>query len=133
MTYPDWVPRLADYVRLAARVLGIAPETAGRFPNLHLADSALHAPFAEFDGVPAYEGITVQAAVLVARLAQNHPLPDGNTRAAFLTMVRFLDKNGVKWAGQDSNRDVSMVEAIASSTADHTEIVAWIESRTLSA
>ena len=45
---PVWVPRLGDYVRLAARVLGLAPDTVGRFPNLPLADSALHAPFAEF-------------------------------------------------------------------------------------
>ena len=127
---PVWVPRLGDYVRLAARVLGLAPDTVGRFPNLPLADSALHAPFAEFGGTSAYVGISTQAAVLVARLAQNHPLPDGNKRAAFLLTVRFLDANGLVWSAENADLDVAMVESIASSSASHGEIVAWIESRT---
>ena len=117
-------------VRLAAKVLGIAPETVSRFPNLPLADSALHAPFAQFAGTPAYEGIIEQAAVLVARLAQNHPLPDGNKRAAFLMAVRFLDANGLVWSPANADLDASMVESIAASAVGHDAIVAWIESRT---
>jgi len=125
-----WVPRLGDYVRLAAKVLGLDPETVSRFPNLPLADSALHAPFAEFGGTPAYEGRVQQAGVLVARLAQNHPLPDGNKRAAFLLTVRFLEANGLLWSPSNADLDASMVESIAASSASHGEIVAWIESRT---
>ena len=81
-------------------------------------------------GASAYVGISTQAAVLVARLAQNHPLPDGNKRAAFLLTVRFLDANGLVWSAENADLDVAMVESIASSSASHGEIVAWIESRT---
>jgi hypothetical protein len=28
---------------------------------------------------------------------KNHPLPDGNKRAAFLTMVEFIERNGLEW------------------------------------
>lgn len=34
---------------------------------------------------------TEKAAVLVERLARNHPLPDGNKRAAFLSAWLFME------------------------------------------
>jgi prophage maintenance system killer protein len=71
-----------------------------------------------------------KAATLIAHLAQNHPLPDGNKRAAFLQTARFLHANGHTWGGQDTNLDASMVERIAASDAAHDEIVAWIRART---
>ncbi|MHB1786013.1 MAG: type II toxin-antitoxin system death-on-curing family toxin, partial [Acidimicrobiales bacterium] len=36
-------------------------------------------------------------AVLTCRLAWNHPLPDGNKRAAWASLVLFLDLNGIVW------------------------------------
>ncbi|MEZ5323374.1 MAG: hypothetical protein R2698_15115 [Microthrixaceae bacterium] len=48
---------------------------------LDLADSALHAPAAGFDE-DFYPDIYDEAAILRCRLAWNHPLPDGNTRAS---------------------------------------------------
>ena len=50
-----------------------------------LADSALRAGEAEFGGTEFYPGLAEKAAVLVCRLAWNHPLPDGNKRAAWAT------------------------------------------------
>ena len=50
--------------------------------KLDLADSALHAPAAGFGDTDFYPDFIDKAAVLVVRLAGNHPLPDGNKRAA---------------------------------------------------
>ncbi len=121
---------MGHYVVVVSAVLGIDREAIERLPNLKLADSALNAPFAEFGGVPAYEGVVTQASVLMARLAQNHPLPDGNKRAAFMLTLRFLDANGYRWGAQDVDSDAGMVERIAASEATHEEIVSWLESRT---
>jgi death-on-curing protein len=125
-----WVPTLNHYVVVASVVLGINPEAIERLPNLKLADSALNAPFAEFGGVAAYEGVVAQASVLIALLSKNHPLPDGNKRAAFMLTLRFLDANGYHWLAEDVEADAGMVERIAASDATHGEIVSWIESRT---
>ena len=127
---PEWIPNLEDYLDLASDVLGASEDSLRKLPNLKLADSALHAPFASFGGVPAYGGVIEQAAALIARLSQNHPLPDGNKRAAFLMMARFLAANGFSWAVENVALDAGMVERIAASEATHEEIVSWIESRT---
>lgn len=68
---------LADYLLIAEAVTGIPAETLGRLPRLDLAESALHAPQAEFGGVEFYPDFVVKAAVLCSRLLRNHPLPDG--------------------------------------------------------
>ena len=126
-----WVPTLEDYLDMAAIVLDSGTERLRRLPRLDLAESAIHAPFASFGGEPAYAEVVDQAAVLIAHLAQNHPLPDGNKRAAFLLTARFLDANGHQWKAQDVETDADMVERIAAGTATHDEIVAWIEQRTI--
>jgi death on curing protein len=46
--------------------------------RLDLADSALHAPSASFEGNEFYPDLIDKAAVLTSRLAWNHPLIDGN-------------------------------------------------------
>lgn len=130
MSDTRWVPTLEDYLDLAAVVLAASVESLRRLPRMGLAESAIHAPFASFGGDEAYPGLVEQAAVLVAHLAQNHPLPDGNKRAAFLLMARFLDANGLTWASEDVEVDAGTVERIAAGQADHAQIVRWIHSRT---
>ena len=51
-----------------------------------LADSALHAPAAGFGDTDLYPDFVDKAAVLIVRLAQNHPLPDGSKRAAWVSL-----------------------------------------------
>jgi death-on-curing protein len=126
-----WVPTLEDYLDMAAVVLDSDVERLRRLPRLDLAESAIHAPFASFGGEPAYPTLVDQAAVLIAHLAQNHPLPDGNKRAAFLLTARFLDANGRRWRPQDVEIDAGMVEGIAAGAATHDDIVAWSEQRTI--
>jgi death-on-curing protein len=69
--------------------------------------------------------------VLCARIARNHPLPDGNKRTAFLALVEFVERNDRLW--DDSDRDphesVTMIEAVAAGTLSEAQLAAWIRSR----
>lgn len=132
MAPPHRRPTLEDYIDVASFLLAAPPAAVRSLPRLGSAESAIHAPFASFGGQEAYPELLDQAAVLIAHLAQNHPLPDGNKRAAFLLTARFLHANGRTWGEQDTEIDASMVERIAASEATHDEIRAWIHTRTSS-
>jgi death-on-curing protein len=88
--------------------------------------------WAGFGGEDAYPALIEKAAVLVEHLARNHPLPDGNKRAAFLSVWLFLEVNGRPFAGEDADTDVPMVEKIATGEATPNEILGWLEKRTAS-
>ncbi len=75
-------PEFGDFCDVAADILGITPEQIARLPNVGLAASALAAPRAGFGDVEVYPTILEKAAILLERLARNHPLPDGNKRTA---------------------------------------------------
>jgi death-on-curing protein len=84
---------LLDYVAIAAEVTGLDLDGVLRVARLDLADSALHAPAAGFGETEFYPDFVDKAAVLVVRLAKNHPLPDGNNlgRAARVRRAQRLD------------------------------------------
>jgi death-on-curing protein len=124
-----WRPTLADFVETASVILESDAESIRRLPGLNLAESALEAPFAGFAGEDAYPGLLDQAAVLIERLARNHPLPDGNKRVSLALTILFLERNGERWGAPDHDRDVGMVERIASGDADHQQIRNWIAER----
>jgi death on curing protein len=119
-----------DYCRIAAEVLGLEPEQVAELPNIGLADSALAAPRAGFGDFEAYPTLIEKAAVLVERLARNHPLPDGNKRSAFLALERFLAVNGRPLLDADPNTDVPMIERIAAGDATPIEVAEWLGART---
>jgi len=123
---------LGDYCEIAAKLLGTNTEQIARLPRIALADSALATPSAGFGEQDAYPNLIEKAAVLVEHLARNHPLPDGNKRAAFLSVWLFLEVNGRPFAGEDLDTDVPMVEQIAAGEATPNEIVSWLEERTSS-
>ncbi len=86
--------RLGEYFWLAEQVAGIDTSDLSAAAHIELADSALHAPQAGFESHEFYPELLDKDAVLVCRLAWNHPLPDGNKRAAWAAMALFLDLNG---------------------------------------
>jgi len=122
---------LGDYCEIAAEILATGAEQIERLPRIGLADSALAVPRSGFGGEEAYPELIDQAAVLVERLARNHPLPDGNKRAAFLSLWIFMEMNGRPFEGENPDVDVPMVERIAAGAASHAEIADWIRCRTV--
>jgi death on curing protein len=123
---------LGDYCEIAAELLGTSAEQIARLPRIALADSALAAPRAGFGDQDAYPDLIEKAAVLVEHLARNHPLPDGNKRAAFLSVWLFMKQNDHPFLGEAPDTDVPMVEKIAAGEATPNEIIDWLEKRTAS-
>jgi death-on-curing protein len=67
-----------------------------------------------------------KAAVLVIRLAKNHPLLDGNKRAAYLAMLEFLARNGRRFVAADVDQTIDMMVKIAGSAVGQDEVEDWI-------
>jgi death-on-curing protein len=120
---------LADFVAIAAAVTELDEETIIKVADLGLADSALHAPAAGFGDREFYEDFVDKAAVLVVRLARNHPLPDGNKRAAWVALRMFVEINGWAWLRRpDIDESEATVLAIAAGEMDEEHTADWLRS-----
>ena len=118
---------LADYLAISAEITGLGEETITKVTKLDLADSALHAPAAGFGEVEFYPDFIEKAAVLVTHLAKNHPLPDGNKRAAWVALRLFVEVNGWSWTPTPSVDDAEQaVLAIASGDWDQENMTTWL-------
>ena len=117
---------LADYLLIAEAILGVPAETIARWPGVGLAESALHAPAAGFEGVEFYPDPIDKAAVLCVRLARNHPLPDGNKRVAYLAMLEFLARNRVEWTPPSVEETVATIEGVAAGRISESELADWL-------
>ena len=121
---------LVDYVAIAAEVTGVDAATLMRTARLDLADSALHAPASGFGDVEFFTDFVTKAAVLVVRLTQNHPLTDGNKRAAWVALRVFLEINHWSWNAPPSIDDAELAMlAIAAGDWDHEQMAAWLANR----
>jgi death on curing protein len=118
---------LADYLGIAAEVTGLELSTVMNVTNVDLADSALHAPAAGFGDTDFYPDFIDKAAVLVVRLAGNHPLPDGNKRAAWVSLRAFVDLNGWTWNPRPTIDEAEQsVLAIAAGEWDELATASWL-------
>jgi len=118
---------LADYLAIAVAVTELDVDTVMKVANLHLADSALHAPDAGFGDVEFYPEFADKAAVLLVRLTKNHPLPDGNKRAAWVALRLFIDINGWTWRTRPSVDDAeAAVLAVAAGEWDEQTTATWL-------
>lgn len=122
---------LADYLLIAEAVTGVDAKRLAMVDRIDLADSALNAPAASFGGTEFYPDVITKGAVLCARLVKNHPLPDGNKRAAFLSLLEFLERNGFGWthSADDPDETVAKVEGVASGKISEEELETWIKKR----
>jgi death-on-curing protein len=122
---------LAEYLVITELATGFAAEDLLTSGRLDLADSALHSPQAGFDDQDFYPDIYDKAAVLCWRLARNHPLPDGNKRAAWATLTLFIDLNDGHWAPDPP--DVDEAEraklAVAAGEIDEAALADWLRQR----
>ncbi len=119
---------LADYIAIAAAITGLDLQTVMNITNHDLADSALHAPAAGFGDTDLYPDFVDKAAVLIVRLARNHPLPDGNKRAAWVSLRLFVDINNWEWSPKpDIDAAETAVLAIASGEWDERAAASWLK------
>jgi death-on-curing protein len=65
------------------------------------------------------------AAAYAYGIARNHPFVDGNKRAALLTMVVFLDINGVDFTAPEHEATVIILELAAGQVSDD-GLTRWI-------
>jgi death-on-curing protein len=123
---------LPEFLWLAEQVTGLSAEDVARSSRLDLADSALHAPQANFGGQDFYPDLIDKAAVLASHLAWNHALIDGNKRASWASLVMFLDLNGVVWDPDPLNVDEAEAAmlAVAAHEVDEAWFASWIRART---
>lgn len=122
---------LPEYLWLAEQVTGIPVTDLANASRIDLADSALHAPRAGFGDDDFYPDMFDKAAVLTCRLAWNHPLPDGNKRAAWASLVLFIDLNGGCWAPDppDVDEAEAAMLAVAAGTVDEAWLANWLRAR----
>ena len=121
---------LADFVAIAAEVTGLDTATVMKLASLDLADSALHAPAAGFGDTEFYPDFIDKAAVLIVRLAKNHPLPDGNKRVAWVSLRLFVEINGWSWAERPSVDEAErVVLAIAAGEWDEERVANWLREK----
>jgi death-on-curing protein len=122
---------LVDFLLIAEAVTGVPAERLAHNDRLGLADSALNAPAAAFEGNEAYPDFSRKAAVLCRHLIKNHPLPDGNKRCAFLCLLEFVARNDRQWthAPDDPAETDEIIRGVAGDTVDEDELEAWIKER----
>lgn len=132
---PSWrYLDLSDFLVIAETVLGTDATVLTKTTSLLLADLALNAPAAEFQGVEFYPEFHRKAAVLCHRLVNNHPLLDGNKRTAFLCVVEFCERNGYEWTppvrdDPDGDETVDVVVRVAAGECTVEALATWIEQR----
>lgn len=117
---------LDDYLAIAERVLGIDATVLARGVGIGLAESALAAPQASFGGFEFYPEVERKAAVLLFHLVQNHPLPDGNKRSAYVVLREFLFRNGRTWVTTSADDIVVTLVRVASGEIDINELTEWV-------
>jgi death-on-curing protein len=118
---------LGDYLAIAASVTGLDIDTLIKATKLDLADSALHAPSAGFGDTDFYPDFLDKAAVLLVRLARNHPLLDGNKRTAWVSLRVFVDNNGWTWRPTPTVDEAEQaVLAVASGEWDEARTAEWL-------
>ena len=116
---------LAEALTIAEAVTGIDTRTLLNAVRLELLDSALHAPQAGFGDTEFYPKFADKAAVLVVRIARNHPLPDGNKRLAWQSLTMFCALNGHE-LDVPPDEAVSTMLAIAAGELDEVAVAAWL-------
>ena len=116
---------LAEALVVAEAVTGIDVRALSRASRVELLDSALHAPQAGFGDEEFYPSLAEKSAVLVVRIANNHPLPDGNKRLAWQALTLYLALNGhrLEIASDDA---VTLMLAVAAGELDEGEVADWL-------
>lgn len=67
---------------------------------------------------------------MACRVSWNHPLPDGNKRAAWACLVLFIDLNDGRWTyPPDTDDAVEAMLAVAAREVDEARFAEWLRVR----
>ncbi len=106
-----------DQIRLYGGSYGVC--------NRGMLDAALHMPQAQFDGEFLHTTLYSMATTYGFHLCQNHPFIDGNKRVAGMTMLTFLQLNGLTPTVAEMEYYTVMM-AVASSQKNKDELTNWL-------
>jgi death on curing protein len=118
---PDWL----TYEQVLA-IHGRQLRRHGGAPGLRdegILRSALERPVNKWQYEQA--DLATLAAAYAFGLAKNHAFVDGNKRVAFITMVVFLRKNGVRFA-PDPAQSTKIILALAAGEVSEDSLARWI-------
>lgn len=90
-----------------------------------LLESALEAPFQEFDGEELFPTIQAKAARLGYGLIKNHAMIDGNKRIGVHAMLVFLALNGIELKYTQEELYTVILD-VAAGTCSLEELLNWI-------
>jgi death-on-curing protein len=88
-------------------------------------DASINSLFHTFDGQYLYPTIQAMAAHLAFSLIKNHPFLDGNKRIGILSMLVFMDINGLPIECTDDEL-VTLGLGLADSSIAEPELIEWI-------
>jgi death on curing protein len=118
---PDWLT-YEQVLAIHARQL----RRYGGAPGLRdegILRSALERPVNKWQYEQA--DLAMLAAAYAFGLAKNHAFVDGNKRVAFIAMVVFLRKNGVRFA-PDQAQSTKIILALAAGEVSEDSLARWI-------
>lgn len=115
----------AEQIKLLHRLL--IGETGGLdgIRDEGLFDSAINSPFQTFDGKHVYPSLEQKAARLGFSLIKNHAFHDGNKRIGILTMLTFLELNGIEIDATDDEL-IAIGLGVADGSITDKELLKWI-------
>jgi death-on-curing protein len=93
--------------------------------DVNLLDASINSPFHTFEGSYLYPTLQAMAAHLAFSLIKNHPFLDGNKRIGILSMLVFLDINGLPVTCTDDELIIHGL-SIAEGSFAEPELIEWI-------
>ena len=116
---------LPEVLVIAEAVTGIDAEILVRVSRIELLESAIAASEAGFGEHDLYPDFYDKAAVLCSRIVRNHPLPDGNKRLGWQTLVIFCDLNGYEPIAE-TDEAVEFIQSLAAGDVSEPQLTDWI-------
>jgi len=93
--------------------------------DANMLDASINSPFHTFDGQYLYPTLQAMSAHFAFSLIKNHPFLDGNKRIGILSMLVFLDINGLPVTCTDDEL-VTLGLGLADSSITEPELIEWI-------
>ena len=88
-------------------------------------ESALSAPFQEFEAFSPYPSIQQKAARLAYGLIMNHPFIDGNKRIGAHTMLAMLLLNGIELEYTQQEL-IDIILEVAAGNVGYDDLLRWV-------